>query len=313
MTTLKYGFVFVLFIAGCTPSPSAPPLPKFEPHSLGEKPGVPNLYQLSTKLYSGGTPEGPAGFATLKELGIRTIISVDGAAPDVEEAFRHGIHYIHLPMGYDGVPRDLAVGIAKIVEERFPDRGPIGPFYVHCHHGLHRGPAAAVAAWRCLDSRCTAELATAFLQTAGTDPHYEGLYSSVQAMSPATPFELAPSKLEFTSKVSDLAQEMVRIDESWDRIKLFRKSDWKSPQGDPANEVLQLLEHFRELARTPETAKRAEGYRKFLTEAVKQTEDLEKSLRSSENSSLRKGQLESAFQAVGRTCKACHNEYRDKH
>src|SRR4051812_43585744 len=41
--------------------------------------GIENVYRLSPRLYSGGQPEGRAGFSALKRLGIRTLISVDGA------------------------------------------------------------------------------------------------------------------------------------------------------------------------------------------------------------------------------------------
>src|SRR4051794_30893959 len=53
--------------------------------------GVENLYRLSPRLFSGGQPDGAEGFTILKGLGVRTILSVDGAAPDVETARRLGL------------------------------------------------------------------------------------------------------------------------------------------------------------------------------------------------------------------------------
>jgi protein tyrosine phosphatase (PTP) superfamily phosphohydrolase (DUF442 family) len=95
--------------------------------------GIENFYQLTDRLFSGSQPEGDAAFAALKERGIKTIITVDGAKPDVETAKKFGIRYVHLPIGYDGVPTNQAGRMVKAAEA-LP-----GPVYIHCHHGLHRG------------------------------------------------------------------------------------------------------------------------------------------------------------------------------
>ena len=78
--------------------------------------GIENVFRLSPRLYSGGDPHGAEAFAALKALGIKTIISVDGATPDVEAARKLGLRYVHLPIGYDGVPREQAVRIVKAVK-----------------------------------------------------------------------------------------------------------------------------------------------------------------------------------------------------
>jgi hypothetical protein len=78
-------------------------------------PGVENVFRLTPWLYSGGDPRGTEGLAALQALGIRTIISVDGAVPNVEAARQLGMRYVHLPLGYDGVPRAQAVRLVKAV------------------------------------------------------------------------------------------------------------------------------------------------------------------------------------------------------
>src|SRR6185369_3210497 len=107
--------------------------------------GIENFYQLSDKIFSGSAPESDAAFAALKERGIKTIITVDGAKPDVERAKKFGIQYVHLPIGYDGVPVKQAERMVKAAET-LP-----GPVYVHCHHGLHRGPAGAAVICMAMD------------------------------------------------------------------------------------------------------------------------------------------------------------------
>ena len=58
-------------------------------------------------------------------LGVKTVISVDGAKPDVDLAKKHGMRYVHLPHGYDGVPDDRAKELAKAV--RRPGRPDLHP------------------------------------------------------------------------------------------------------------------------------------------------------------------------------------------
>src|SRR5579862_1873360 len=94
--------------------------------------GIENFYLLGGKIYSGAVPEGDAGFATLEKLGVKTVISVDGTMPDVELAAKHGLRYVHIPIGYDGAGRSNALRIVKAAEV-MP-----GPIFVHCHHGQHR-------------------------------------------------------------------------------------------------------------------------------------------------------------------------------
>ena len=101
------------------------------PHKLTTA-HLPNAVQIHQKVISGGQPEGEAGFAELARLGIKTVISVDGARPDVATAQSFGLRYVHLPHGYDGIPSERALELAKAVRE-FD-----GPIYIHCHHGKQR-------------------------------------------------------------------------------------------------------------------------------------------------------------------------------
>src|SRR5262245_15845815 len=86
---------------------------------------LPNAYRLHDRVISGGLPEGEAAFKELQALGIRTVISVDGAKPDVELARKFGMRYVHLPHGYDGIPKERAKELAKAV------RDLDGPIYIH--------------------------------------------------------------------------------------------------------------------------------------------------------------------------------------
>src|SRR5688572_11218212 len=56
-----------------------------------DKAGLHNFYRINDKLLSGRSPEGEEGFRSLKEMGVLTIISVDGAKPDVALARKFGL------------------------------------------------------------------------------------------------------------------------------------------------------------------------------------------------------------------------------
>ena len=112
---------------------------------IKDMPGIHNYRRWSDHVAQGGQPEGDKAFQALKAEGITTVVTVDGAMPDVEGAERVGLKYVHIPIGYDGISKDEEARIVKAVTESK------GPVFVHCHHGLHRGPAAAALARMSLD------------------------------------------------------------------------------------------------------------------------------------------------------------------
>jgi len=261
--------------------------------------GVHNVHRLNARVVSGSSPEGEIGFAELRRMGVRTVLSVDGAAPDADAAARHGLRYVHLPIGYDGIPPERLKELAKAL------RDSPGPIYIHCHHGRHRGPAAAVAATMCLDRTLTPEQAVTWMRKAGTDPHYRGLYALPRLLKRPTGTELDAIPTAVTTKtvVPDLAKRMVLVDETWDHLKAMRTNRWNKladrPDLDAAHEALLLTEHFREAGRLPQRA--AMPWR----EAEAESKALEAALRSGTSN------IETAFQAAARRCTSCHAANRD--
>ncbi len=73
-------------------------------------------------------------------MGIKTVISVDGAKPNVELANRFGLRYVHNATWLRWISETRGLELAKAVRD-LP-----GPIYIHCHHGKHRSPAAAAVA-----------------------------------------------------------------------------------------------------------------------------------------------------------------------
>jgi protein tyrosine phosphatase (PTP) superfamily phosphohydrolase (DUF442 family) len=277
-----------------------------------EVPGLHNVYRVTDKLDSGSGPEGEEDFRSLQRLGIKIVLSVDGARPDLARARKYGLRYVHLPIGYDGVPGPQALRIAKAVRD-LP-----GPVYLHCHHGKHRGPAAAAVAWRCLDEQCSAEAAVAWLRQAGTDPHYTGLYAAARDPHRPAPEELDRVSADFpeAAEVTALAQVMVVIDQRWEHIGQVRAAGWKPPPNnpdvDPPHEALQLAEQYREMGRLPQVTNRPEEFRRWLREAEQGAKELEAVLRQGkEKGAVDGAAAEHAFCEARAACTQCHARYRD--
>jgi protein tyrosine phosphatase (PTP) superfamily phosphohydrolase (DUF442 family) len=306
MKRLLCGVWLIVVAAGCSGTPSSQPAVSY-PQPV-EAAGLHNVYRLSERLYSGSSPEGDEGFASLQRLGIRTVLSVDGARPDIERAHQHGQRYVHLPIGYDGVPEEQGLRIARAVRD-LP-----GPVYMHCHHGKHRGPAAAAVARLCLDEKCGVEDAVAWLKKAGTDPRYTGLYAAASQFRRPTAGELDRVSADFpeTAEVTALAQFMVGIDERWDRMKAVREAKWNVPGShpdvDPPHEALQLAEQYHEAGRLPAAAERSEEFRRWLTEAEENAKSLEATLRKKPADAPA---AEQQFQRLAASCTQCHRKYRD--
>ena len=135
--------------------------------------GVDNFYQLSDSLYSGSKPDGEEGFRFLSKLGVKTILSVDGVAPEVALAKKYGIGYVHVPLSSDGIKEAQASQIVKAAAEQ------PGPLFIHCHYGMNRGPSAAAIV--CIAQHgWTPEQATAWMQRAGTSANCTGLFRDVR-------------------------------------------------------------------------------------------------------------------------------------
>jgi protein tyrosine phosphatase (PTP) superfamily phosphohydrolase (DUF442 family) len=256
---------------------------------------------------SGASPETDADFEFLAKEGVKTIVSVDGSVPDVGAAAKHGLRYFHLPIGYDGIPRDKQVWLVKAFRD-LP-----GPFYVHCHHGKHRGPAACMVGRMALDG-IGAEQAVAEMKARGTDPKYRGLYAVPRTFVAPTEEELAAAPSEFPWQVAlqGLQASMVDIDYGWTRLRAVRQAKWgvptDHPDVDPSHEARILAEHLRELARTSDTKARPESYRKSLEDAEEAAWELSKAL---EAKPVVDAKATAAFERVNKSCNACHATYRD--
>lgn len=287
------------------------------PHKGGSAsvlPPITNLNQLAPRLYSGAEPVGDRAFAHLASLNLRTLISVDGAPPDVEAAAQHDIRVVHIPVGYDGITNEQSAAILAAY------RASPGPVFIHCHHGQHRGPTAA-ALCAITDSAWTNDQALSWMRNvAHTGQQYAGLYDTVARFIPPTDAELDAvdtAALPSRAEPSDTVQTMLAIDRRFDRLKQIRKAGWQLPdelQDQTLSADTQLLrDHFDHLLRQHPNA--PEDFREALEKSIKLSEQMTmvfgwKTARDSNSDELNMD-LATSFDSLRRTCIACHRTHRN--
>jgi len=269
-----------------------------------------NVYRLGDSIISGSEPHGEEAFARLEEMGVRTILSVDGKIPDQELAERHGIRYVHVPIQYKGITDDEIGKIAKTFRELE------GPFFVHCFHGKHRGPAAAAVGRLILDG-ISREEALAEMRRCGTSSKYDGLYETVASAD--IPGVAATTGLEYdfapAHRVGGFRDAMIRMTRIFDQIKYLERRGWEPdadhPDIDPINESQKLAELFRQANALDDMSGRPHDFREWMDESVVASAELHESIRALRAGS---GSVEPVADAYGRVrslCSDCHSAYRN--
>lgn len=292
------------------------PAPAAHADAPADLAGLHNVVAYSNGLLSGSVPEGVEGFQTLRRMGVRTVISVDGAAPDVAAATAAGLRYIHLPIGYNGMDEARTLQIARAIEDaRASD--PDGPVYLHCHHGKHRSAGALGAAAVTLGA-LTPEQATARMKVSGTNPNYTGLYRCVAVARPATREQLAAVDANFPSvwRTTGMVHTMVEIDEVNDLLKLIEKAGWKAPANHPdlvpAAEAGRLADLMRVLTDDDSTRRRPAEFSQWLLDSSAKAAVLEEGLAAPEAGRPTIEELSRRFKVIAATCTQCHAKYRDE-
>jgi protein tyrosine phosphatase (PTP) superfamily phosphohydrolase (DUF442 family) len=261
---------------------------------------VENFRKLSPKLYSGGEPVGDAAFAGLAKAGIKVIVSVDGIRPDIETAKKHGLRYIHIPVGYDGVEPDQQAALTAVV------RTVKEPVFIHCHHGKHRGPSAAAVACMAAGDMTSAQ-ALEFLKAVGTGAEYAGLWRDVRVFKPLAGDAELPELVE-AAKVSPLTVAMSELDRAWDDVKKAQTAGWKSSSTagakTPAQQSVLVWEGLREARRTLDGSD--ETLETYMDEAIASAAALRETLEAGRTDAATE-----AYKKVEAACMKCHVDYRN--
>lgn len=269
-------------------------------------PGLHNVFALSPGVYSGSVPEGDAGFRSLASLGVQTIISVDGARPDVDGALAHGLNYVHIPVQYSGIREDAAIQLAAAVRD-LP-----GPVYIHCHHGKHRGPAAACLALVELGAISPAR-GVELLEAAGTSHNYPGLYEAVgngTIIDDAVLGGLAV-QLPSTAPVPGFVAAMSGIETAFTNLISIEQAGWRAPSEHPdlapASEAGMLYDLFGAAQADSQDSPEDDDFARWLVQSIDLSARLEGAIADGDARSA--GEL---MTSLSNTCTQCHAHYRNQ-
>lgn len=290
--------------AAITPRVSGPaiPLPAPDATAPAELPGLHQLVAYTTDVVSGALPETPEAFDSLSRLGIRTILSVDGASTDAQAAEARGMRYVHLPITYAGFDNTRRLELARVLRD-LPR-----PIYVHCHHGKHRSAAAAAAALVTL-GELAPEAAQARMKVSQTSPGYKGLWSVVATATTATPDDLDRVVSDFPScqPPQGLVDAMLRADALLDRLKAAKKSAWPAPAGAAPDAAL-LADVLRSMESLSKVQAASDDYRIMLRQNAQAASSLEDTLLNPASTQLERDQ---SVASLIKSCNDCHAAHRD--
>lgn len=287
--------------------PTAPATAPSAAEPASDEHALHNVIRVSDKIISGAVPEGDAGFDELAAMGVRTVLSVDGAAPDVERARARGMRYVHLPVGYHGIDGDRQLEIARAVRD-LP-----GPVYIHCHHGKHRGPAAAASAAVALGA-LSADEGVAFMKRAGTADHYAGLYACVaeESAADAAALDAAPSEFPEVAPTPGFVKAMAEAQMAYDHLVEVRDAGWTVPAHHPdlvpIAEAGRLADLLRVGVEDERVASEPEDFAQLMLDAAGKAQAFEDALAAGAPGA----DLTERLKLVGASCKACHVRHRDR-
>lgn len=277
-----------------------------EPRKLDDPAGLHNLFEVVPGVYSGSQPEGEDGFDSLKALGVRTVISVDGVTPDLARAHARGMRYAHVPVQYRTITREQQLQVAAVLRD-LP-----GPVFIHCHHGKHRGPTAAALGLMAI-GRMTPEEGATLQREAKTSPHYSGLYEAVAMNRRFSPAELAlrGDSVPEAASVSGTVAVMARVDEILANLRDVERAGWKAPPNHPdlvpASEAGQMHNALRSLEAHEESVKLGDDYVRLMIESIRAAQALEDAIVAGQSAS----ELSAALKRLDTSCVACHKAHRD--
>ena len=210
------------------------------------------IRQLTPKVSYGSTPLTATEFDLLKAEGFNTIISVDGVTPNLNFSEPRSIDYVHLPIGYSGVDRQRALDLSKTAD------AASGRIYIHCHHGKHRAPVAAILACAGNGSLPINKI-TEVLQMNPSVRRYVGLMESARSaelFSKETlqDHQIVPHKREDLSITSfwmiELSKEADLLFQTAEQPKKYESSSLEGL----ATQSLAVAEAFQELIRVKATS-----------------------------------------------------------
>ncbi|MEM7518976.1 MAG: hypothetical protein AAF368_18895 [Planctomycetota bacterium] len=274
--------------------------------------GLYNVYRLSENIVSGSEPADERALRHLRDIGVRTILSVDGKQPDAETAEQLGMRYVHIPIQYKDIDDGELAQIAKSFRELE------GPFYVHCFHGKHRGPAAAAVGRVVLDGASRESAIAEMRQYCGTSSKYEGLYRVVATRDIPSPEATRRFEYDFAAnkKPEGIVGVMVHLARSRDTTLALRDRAWEldpeHPDIAPLNEAQKLRDAYANSLELAEVLDGPADQREWFEASLRETEALIEALERFHAGDTQAGEVASAhFTEIRNLCSDCHGSYRN--
>lgn len=131
---------------------------------------IPNFYKVDERIYRGGQPK-EKGYATLKSLGVKTVLSLRGEGnvtlKEKERLNALGINFFHIPMSKYKRPTDEDVlNFLDIVLDKNNQ-----PVFAHCSSGRDR-TGAMIAMYKIVALNWTIKNAYKEAKSLGFWPYY---------------------------------------------------------------------------------------------------------------------------------------------
>ncbi|MEE8104994.1 MAG: sulfur transferase domain-containing protein [Planctomycetota bacterium] len=271
-----------------------------------------NVYRLSRNIVTGGEPLDQAALKTVADMGVKTILSVDGKVPDQEAAKKLGMRYVHVPVRYTGLTREQLLQIAKTFRELE------GPFYVHCFHGKHRGPAGAAVGRLIVDSASREQALAEMRQWCGTSGKYTELYKLIASGAIPTAAETAAYKWEFPAAhpISGVRHAMVGLTRHFDNLREFGKRDFAAdpahPDLDPVNEAEKFAGLMKNVGDQHESKARPNDYREWMATSIEESRALVDFLKKAKaGDDAAAPMAKKTVRVLLQNCTSCHAVYRN--
>ncbi len=275
---------------------------------------------VAGSVYYGAQPKDERFYSQLRDLGFRSIISVDGKPPDLATAKKYQLKCVHLPMGYSKLTNKQEMDLGKAV------RDLAGKIYVHCHHGRHRAPIAAIVGC-VIAGELDPSRVDQIIKEAGTNAVYVGLISSARSAEAVSEKRLDEHDVNFTSSapvkvtarlMSAMANPSQRLFDWSERLPVDT-----SGYGDLAKEAdsLVILESLKECMRasgykirsTHRHQVQADGdYSRLLTDAFQLSKKVHDSFQANTRNrgeDIEKHSRPLVVELRGK-CATCHEEHR---
>ncbi len=123
---------------GSLPVPGA----RCSEHIYGNLPGLTNVGRVTTDIYRGAQPD-KEGYATLKKMGVRTVINLRTSMSEKKQVEEAGMRSIEVPIPMSG--DELKKRVDRVVALMADPANQ--PVFVHCRQGQDR-TGIVVAAYR---------------------------------------------------------------------------------------------------------------------------------------------------------------------